>query len=162
VARQTSDREDLMREATALVERAELIVPGLAEPVIAGFRAGGAASFFFGADPVLQFNAAGELRRAYAEGALLKAEAGHLVRLVRERSARETALVREELTDGETERLLEQWQASLAGLQAALAAGQVQVASEVPAGAEVARRVAAWLAARPAQIAIAARPHAGG
>jgi hypothetical protein len=97
-----SDREDLLREATALVERAELKIVGHAEPIVIGFRKDGSASFFFGADPVYQFNSAGELRRAYIGGLLYKAERGHLVALRRERTATEVSLVRSELTAYET------------------------------------------------------------
>src|SRR5688572_18570527 len=65
MARQEQDREDILREATALVERVELLIPEFPEPIVAGFRRDGSASFFFGADPVLQFNAQGKLRRAF-------------------------------------------------------------------------------------------------
>ena len=74
MARRESDREDLLREATALVERAELTIEGFDEPIVVGFRRDGSASFFFGADPVYQFNTAFELRRAFVVGLLYKAE----------------------------------------------------------------------------------------
>src|SRR5687768_8047260 len=106
MSRTESDREDLLREATALVERAELQVAGLGEPIVVGFRRDGAASFFFGADPVYQFNAAGELRRAYVGGLLYKAEQGELVALRRERTPAETALVRHDLSAAESTDLL--------------------------------------------------------
>ena len=72
------NREDLLREATALVERIELVPHrdrqfDASEPIVVGFRADGALSIFFGDDPVYQFNAAGELRRAYCDGLLFKA-----------------------------------------------------------------------------------------
>src|SRR5262245_38318908 len=72
MARQESDREDLLREATALVERAELKVAGEPEPVTVGFRRDGSLSVFFGSVAVYQFNTAGELRRAFADGLLYK------------------------------------------------------------------------------------------
>src|SRR5688572_26999220 len=68
MSRRESDREDLLREATALVERVELLVPGEGEPVVAGFRRDGSLSVFFGPEAVYQFNSAGELRRAFAGG----------------------------------------------------------------------------------------------
>src|SRR5262245_12366974 len=104
MARQESDREDLLREATALVERAELKVAGESEPMTVGFRRDGSLSVFFGGDAVYQFNTAGELRRAFAGGLLYKAERGRLVELRRERSADEVALVRRELPDEESAR----------------------------------------------------------
>ena len=70
MARDESDREDLLREATALVERIELAPADAAddEHIVAGFRRDGALSIYFGADPVYHFNSAGELRRAYCDG----------------------------------------------------------------------------------------------
>ena len=37
MSRQAQDREDLLREATALLERAELRVDGCDDPLIVGF-----------------------------------------------------------------------------------------------------------------------------
>src|SRR2546421_10418921 len=101
MVRRESDREDLLREATALVERAEIRTPGEHEPIVVGFRRDGSASFFFGAHPVYQFNSAGEFRRGYIGGLLYKAERGRLIALRRERSDAEVALVRTELNDDE-------------------------------------------------------------
>src|SRR5262245_10991650 len=100
MAREESDREDLLREATALVERIELIVDigNAGQHVVAGFRTNGAASIFFGADPVYQFNAAGELRRAYCDGVLIKGSRGRLVSLSRKRLANESLLLSCEFT----------------------------------------------------------------
>ena len=67
------------------------------EPIVAGFRADGALSIFFGADPVYQFNAAGELRRAYCDGLLFKAVQGRLVSLAASDSEHEVQLVRHDL-----------------------------------------------------------------
>jgi hypothetical protein len=46
---------------------------------IAGFRTSG-SDFFFGAEPVYQFNTAGELRRAYCDDLLIKASRGRWFR----------------------------------------------------------------------------------
>ncbi len=64
MARHEEEREDLMRDAKALVDRIELVVPGFEEPVVVGFRTNGAASFYFGQDAVYHFNSQLELRRA--------------------------------------------------------------------------------------------------
>ena len=160
MARHESDREDLLREATALVERAELLVPGEAEPVIVGFRRDGSASIYFGADPVYQFNSAGELRRAYLGGLLYKAERGRLVELRRERTEQETQLVRRELIDQEQASLLANAAARLERLRQALAKSSASVTGNVPADVDVPKRMGRWLdQARPG-IKIAARPHA--
>lgn len=77
MARDESRREDLLREATAFVERIELVPSSSTSkaaetPIVVGFRADGALSVFFGEDPAYQFNAAGELlrvlRRIAAQG----------------------------------------------------------------------------------------------
>ena len=159
MAQRESDREDLMREATALVERAELKLPGATEPVVVGFRRDGSASFFFGADPVYQFNSAGELRRAYVGGLLYKAVKGRLVAMRRERAATETVLVSRELPDGETETFLAAMSQRLAGVQDALSRGEYEVTGQVPACGDVVERIREWLHARGPAIPIAGTPN---
>jgi hypothetical protein len=73
MARDETKREDLLAEATALVERIQ-IVSQSAGTITAGFRANGALSLFFDEDPAYHFNSAGELRRAYCAGLLIKAD----------------------------------------------------------------------------------------
>src|SRR5689334_1384312 len=72
MAREEHQREDLLREATALVERAEIRLPGCEAAIVVGFRRDGAPSFFFGDDFVVQFNPHHELRRGYWNGRLVK------------------------------------------------------------------------------------------
>ena len=158
MARQESDREDLLREATALVERAELQIPGESEPVTAGFRRDGSLSVFFGGDPVYQFNAAGELRRAFADGLLYKAERGRLVALRRERSEREVALVRRELSDDETATFLIASRKRLNHILAALQTHNFRLMGQVPTDGDVPARVSEWLAALPAELSVARSP----
>src|SRR5262245_23002530 len=100
MAREESDREDLLREATALVKRIELAPPGGSanDHIVIGFRDSGAASVFFGAEPAYHFNSAGELRRAYVDGKLLKAERGRLVELNRVRQQAAVELQRRDLS----------------------------------------------------------------
>jgi hypothetical protein len=160
MARQESDREDLLREATALVERAELIIGGEPERITVGFRRDGAMSIFFGGDPIYQFNTAGELRRAFADGLLYKAERGRLVALRRERTPTEVALVRRELTDADTQAFLATASSRLASLSESLQSGSFQTAGQVPADCDIPGRVRAWLQKHLGSLAIAARPHA--
>src|SRR4051812_13576909 len=105
MAREESSREDLLREATALVERIELIPDSSGEltgtRIVAGFRRDGALSIFFGDDTVYQFNAASELRRAYCDGKLFKAARGRLAALKRVRTEHELQLVRHDLSETE-------------------------------------------------------------
>jgi hypothetical protein len=154
-----SSREDLLREATALVERAELQVTGFAESVIVGFRRDGAASFFFGADPVYQFNAAGELRRAFVGGLLYKAEWGKLVALRRERGEGIVALIRGELNDGETAAFMVAMQEQLSQLRAAFVTKSVTVVGEVSRGNSVVAGIGNWLGEIHRPIAIANAPN---
>jgi hypothetical protein len=160
MAREEHDREDLMREATALVRRVELRIPAEPETIIVGFRRDGAASFFFGADPVYQFNTHGELRRAYIDGKLLKAERGRLVELSRVRTARETNLVRLDLDAQATASLLTSLQTRLAELRRALDGGTATVIQSVPVDADVAADVCRELQRLAHSGKIAAAPNA--
>ena len=159
MARRESEREDILREATALAERVELKIPDFEEPVVVGFRREGAASVFFGADPVCQFNTAGELRRAYVGGLPYKAERGRLVALRRERSDAEVVLIRHELDDAETRAILSVLEAHLSRLEAAFSQCSFSVAGQVPIDADIIGRVRLWLDFLPPQIAVAAIPN---
>jgi hypothetical protein len=164
MARQENDREDLLAEASALVERVELAVAGVDQPLIAGFRRDGSASTYFGADPAYHFNSQGELRRGYVEGLLYKAERvdtakqGRLVSLRRRRSAGEVQLVRHDLTADESSHFLDALAGRLATLREALEQGRYQIVGQVPADANVIDRLRNWLDWLPRPIAIAASP----
>ena len=128
------------REATALVERIELrITSPVAAPrdredhVVAGFRANGAASFFFGDDPVYQFNSVGQLRRGYCGGLLFKATRGQLVLLQRVRRLNETQLLSRHLTDSEQLSFTGEMQTRLREFGRRLQNSCFEVIGEVPA-----------------------------
>jgi hypothetical protein len=153
MARDESSREDLLREATALVERIEfaaratesLPVAGHGdEHIVAGFRRDGALSVFFGEDPVYQFNAAGELRRAYKSGKLLKAAGGRLVSLTRVRAEHETQLVRHDLTPDEQAAFETKMQEDLKGFARLLHGNGFNVIGQMPADADILGRVKNW------------------
>lgn len=97
--RNESDREDLMREATAFVRRAEFHFPGEAKPVVIGQKRSGAWSVYLGDDPVYQFDASGGLRRAFVDHKLFRTQGTTLAQLTRERSESESWLARHDLTD---------------------------------------------------------------
>lgn len=160
MARSESDREDLLREATALVERAELQIPGEPEPVTVGFRAGGSLSIYFGGDPVVQFNAAGQLRRAFIDGLLYKAERGRLVALRRERTEQEVVLQRQEVGDHEQALLLDTIRQRLTRLRTAVEHHEFMLVGEVSSTTGVAARVAKWLAEITEPLRVASRPNA--
>ncbi|MBS0211305.1 MAG: hypothetical protein JSS27_20355 [Planctomycetes bacterium] len=151
------DREDLLGEARALVERIELQLPD-GQPVFAGFRRDGGPSVYFGAAPVYQFNSELELRRAFVTDRLYKAEQGRLVQLTRERHATEVQLIRHELSSAETQVLLTELTARLQELAKTIADKQVVIIGQVPMDKDVLTRVANWLANQPLPPQIASSP----
>lgn len=159
MARQEHQREDLLREAVALVERAELRLPGITEPVVVGFRRDGSASVFFGEEPVYQFNSRGELRRAYNDGLLYKAERGRLASLRRQRVLGEVQLLRHDLKDDETCQFLAELTARVGNLRDKVRGRAFELLGQAPIGSDVVGRIAKWLEALelPPQLASAPR-----
>ncbi len=159
MAREEADREDLMREATALVERIELRCPDDAEPVIAGFRSNGCLSLYFGQEVVYHFNSLGQLRRLFYQGLLYKAEQGRLASLNRQRTATAVELQRHDLTDQESFDLIEQVKADLRRLLANLRDHRTQVLGQVPEQANIIGRLIVWLEESD-DLEVASSPHA--
>lgn len=146
MAREIHEREDLLRDAKALTPRALLRVEFAGAPVevFAGFR-GESLSLYFGDDPVLHFNARGELRRAFIADRLLKAERGRLASLERRRSAAEVVLAREELDAARQDRLLTDVARQLGELRSAMADGRWRLVGQVPEGGDAVARLRSWL-----------------
>jgi hypothetical protein len=142
MARQESDREDLMAEATALSERVELEVPGEGEHIVAGFRDDGRWSIYFGSDPVYHFDANGGLRRAFVAGDLYRSQTRTLARLTRTRTDGEVHLIRHDLDPNELERFLSEMRIRIDRLHAALAQNTVRVIQRVPRGLDLIPRFA--------------------
>lgn len=161
MARDELDRENLLRDATALVERIEFHSAdgNDCECVVVGFRGDGALSIYFDQDPVYHFNAAGELRRGYTNGRLLKAVEGRLAALRRLRTENEVQLMRQYLTDPEKEDFLLDMSARFTAFRAKLSTGEFTVVGKEPSKSDVLSRVLAWLALRN-KYSIAARPNA--
>lgn len=161
MARHESDREDLLREATALVERIELAPAesSEAEHIVAGFRREGALSVYFGADPAYHFNPAGELRRAYIGGLLYKAQEGRLVSLDRVRTPSEVQLRSRELSHDDLQLLLSSIQERLGSFAQSICGGTMAIVGQVPTDADVLGRVVSWLQENR-QVRVAGRPHA--
>lgn len=137
MARNESDREDLIREAVAFIERAELQVPGISEPVTIGFRADSAMSVYFGQDPVYQFDALGCLRRAYCDGFLYRSHHSVLARLERVRTESVTQLLRYDLTDAELSDFQQTMKRVLEQLLSSLNGQQVQILRQWPENTEL-------------------------
>jgi predicted nuclease with TOPRIM domain len=161
MARQESDREDLLREAVGLVRRVELRIGGEVETVTAGFRRNGALSVYFGADPVWQFNTAGEVRRGYVAGKLLKADGGRLVEMIRERTDDVTQLVSRELSEDESQTVLSAAAQRIDHLRAALGEGRYDIVGQVPEGGNIVGELYATLKTLPKALVVAASPRVG-
>ena len=145
MSRQEAEREDLMAEATALRERIEYSVPGMAEPVVAGFRTSGQWSVYFGSDPTYHFAGGGALRRAFLGGDLYRSQGKSLARLVRTRTADEVQLVRHDLTAAELAQFMARMKADLASLKTAIETESAQVARQVPEDADLEKKLLAAL-----------------
>jgi hypothetical protein len=161
MARHELPREDLIRDARNLVRRVELLVPpALCEHhVVVGCRNSGDLSVYFGEDSAYHFNARGELRRAFVDGALLKAEAGCLIAMRRHRPGGEVQLRSRHLDPGEQQRFMTAMQHRLRLLLLAVESGSASITRSAGDAGTI-NNVAQWLSAvQSASIAI--RPHAG-
>ena len=136
-----SDREDLMREAVALVRRIELQVPDEKESVICGFRSNGALSVFFGPDPVYQFDPESRLRRAFVDGLLYRTQGTTLAQLKRQRSEDVTELLRRDLCVDELNEFLKTMRIRLQQLLSALETNEVVVLKQVPENQSIVREL---------------------
>lgn len=145
MAREETDREDLFAEVAALTPRIELVSTSGSDAVVAGFRADGALSLYFGPDPVVHFNARGQLRRAFRDGRLYKAERGRLVRLTRIRTPEEVVLERHDLSTEEQAKFCGWLIARLADLAENLAGSTYRVARQAPLEEDVIGRMRQWL-----------------
>ncbi|MBI85493.1 MAG: hypothetical protein CMJ81_20055 [Planctomycetaceae bacterium] len=162
MARQTRDRENLLQEATALVERIEFAIGPDRKRVVVGFRQNGACSFFFGAEPVYQFNSKMQLRRAYVDGKLFGATAGTLSVLKRLRQRDRLAIERQVLETTDVEALIVQAQEHLSHLDQVLRDGSFVSVGQVPSEIDVHGRVRTWLSTLPTPLQIADSPRVGG
>lgn len=147
MARHTEDREDLLRDATALVPRVMLQVEieERTVEVFAGFRNGEALSLYFDSDPVFHFNSAGHLRRAFADGHILKASQGRLVSWSPQRTESRVTMASEELTTEKQEQLGKRMLALLCKLKSAMARQQFTLMGQVSADGDGLERLSSWL-----------------
>ena len=137
MARQEADREDLIAEATALVERGEFAIAGDKQAVTAGRRRNGGWSIYFGSDPCYHFDEAGRLRRAFAEGKLYRTQGHTLAELERVRTADATELRRRDLSIEELKAFLINATQRLEQLRQQLQSGQVHSTRSFPEQCEV-------------------------
>ncbi|TWU09640.1 hypothetical protein CA54_48820 [Symmachiella macrocystis] len=128
-----SDREDLMKEATALRRRCELSLPDDDNTVIAGFHEDGRFSLFFGADPAFHFDDVGRLRRGFCCGDLYRTQGKTLARLTRHREAGKSHLLRHDLTPEELATFLGTMDQRLIHLQDCLQSDSFIMGQQIPA-----------------------------
>lgn len=149
MARSSQDREDLLRDATAYVSRVLLNVCSgeCSTPAFVGFRSLGAASFFFDQDPVYHFNNSGQLRRAFVENQIFRAENGRLVAMRRQRGKIEVAMLRQELTAELQQEFCREVVIRLGALLQALINGEFTIEGQITATREenVVERVKSYL-----------------
>jgi hypothetical protein len=135
MARQSSDKDDLMAEVVALSPRVALMLPGTSSEIIAGRRSDGRWSIFFGGDPVYHFDADNRLRRAFFAGHLYRSQGTTLARLSRQSNPTETVLLRHDLDTEELTTFLQNMRGELARLEKSLNSGNFTVQQSIPADA---------------------------
>ena len=158
MARNSEPREDLLRDARALTPRMLLRVTfdGRDVELFAGFR-GESLSLYFDDEPVYHFNARGELRRAFIDGRIVKAEHARLVFLERELNERATIL-RPSGRSGELQAaLVADLTNRLQHCRAALRDSQYSLVGQEPKAGDPIERLTRWLASRE-EVTIAASP----
>ena len=130
--RHESDREDIMREATAMRRRASFAIDGLPSPVVAGFRSNDFFSIFFDQNPVYQFNNTGQLRRAYRDGLLYRTQGTTLAQLNRVRTPERTELQRTDLTPEQLDEFLSEMAKFLGKVRSAFTENGAELIEQVP------------------------------
>jgi len=132
MTRRETDREDLIQEAVALQPRAEIQIAGVADLLTVGFRGSHAVSFFFGQDPVYQFDSTGSLRRAFVGGMLFRSQGNTLAMLNRVRTPLRTILERQDLTEETLAEFQQTMTARLCTLGDAIEQGKSVILRSVP------------------------------
>ncbi|TWT67355.1 hypothetical protein [Allorhodopirellula solitaria] len=158
MARDVSDREDLLAEGVNLPQRGRVSRTSDDHQWVVGWRNDTAISLFDGADPVFQFNTAGELRRVFLDGQKLAAEARRLVRLVRSSDqAGPMSHTQQPLGSEEQTRVMQCLATSTADLMKVLSCGDVRVETVGIDPHHFLARLNDWLASQ-AEVQIAHGP----
>lgn len=105
--------------------RGELTTPNEPETIFIGFRSSGAASIYFGEQPVLHFAPDGKLRRLFVANQQILAEQGRLAIRKRDTSGRRMAATLQTMEPAEQAACLEPLAARLFPLLTAIRAGDV-------------------------------------
>ena len=161
MSRHEVDREDLLREATRLRQRIKLRIEGSDAEIVVGFREKGAASIFWGHDPVFQFNVDHQWRRGFRQGHLLKADHGRIAELRRQRQDGQVQLLRRDLNADETDAYLADMSTRLTRLQESLSRDAFTILGQVPEGVNLVERTLTWIDRLGSPIEIAESPRVG-
>ncbi|MEE3371589.1 MAG: hypothetical protein VX346_19815 [Planctomycetota bacterium] len=160
MARAQQPREELLRDATALVERVSLQVSYWTEPVVIGFRSNGAVSIYFGEDPVYQFNRDDELRRSHWRGQRIKAQQRQLKLLRQEPGSPRLQLSNTDLGTDQTNAFVDELAKRLELLRTAVFRRKLRVIGQVPERPDLLPRLHIWLESLAAHPTIALSPSA--
>ena len=146
MARRVESKENLLRDARALTPRVLLRISldsGDVE-LLAGFR-GSSLSLYFGEDPVYHFNAAGELRRAFITGRLVKADQGQLAFLDRCQTDEQTTLQLAARGGAMQAAAIAELEHRLRQCAAAIAETRYQLLGQFPESSDAVARLTDWL-----------------
>lgn len=155
MTRHESDREDLIKEATAYVRRAEFSLKSTGAIVFVGIRRDDVLAIYYDQDPMYQFDVEGRIRRALVDGVLFRGQGESLSRLQRQRSAQETVLTRSDLSRAELTTFLTAMDRVIQMVLDEIDDGSICVLRAVPANAnveflvEIRERLAAVLKVSP-------------
>ena len=158
MAKQEQDREDLLRDGKQMSLRAEVLIDDVV--VVIGFRSQGQASFYFGADPVFQFNATLELRRVFHQGKRYAAIQGRLCELARNKQRDRVGFEPQDILADVEAVIMGLLDSSLARIRVALEAhleGWKIVGGQE---ADFRKRLAEWMTNIPVSIVLAETPTA--
>jgi hypothetical protein len=164
MARREIPKEDLVRDATAFAVRAELRrSEGDPNWIFVGLRDDGGGSVYFGDDEFYAFNAKSELRRAFVDERLYKAEGGRLISMRRARTEDASVLASETLSTEEQDALVQSLTERIRQLARQLDDGAIAVGRSAGEAGRDRTLVGDWLSRRIAgPIVVAQRPNAGG
>jgi len=160
MAREEIDREDLIRDGTAMVVRAECRFRDCDRVMTIGFRSNGAASFYFDTDWVWQFDRFGRVRRGFDRGRWIKAERGQLVVLERHRSPEVVIMSDSSEDDSEASHRLQRLSGELRRLGESIHSEGLVVVRAVPNETTFRESLRSWLQGLVFPLPIAWSPHA--
>ena len=161
MAKEIHERENLLRDATALVPRLQLQLRSneTEQEVFVGFRED-ALSLYFDSDPVYHFHSSRQLRRAFVDDRLIKALKGRLIAMRPRRGPYSTDLVSRELSPEEQDQFGLVLHERIALLRSALCDNSFELVGQVPPEGDALPRLTQWLTEFPG-LQIAKGPRVG-